>query len=985
MSLQLPGASDSAANVPPYSPPPNTRVLASILSDIGASEFLQNFIDDEQDDNCLHSYKNPERISKRYSLPSNLASIFVERSRARAVAASDLSSISSALPSVSPVPSAATATSPMDDASLLLKLNLKIICELGKGGFGKVYRCKDAAQRREVAVKLVNDPKNAKESMREGQKLLRALHKNIVRVHRVHDLNPILGNGTCALEMEVVEGGDLLQHLEAARRRPEQRLPPDAVLRLSRQLLETLVYLHDEMKWLHGDIKPQNMLMQCSPVPADDSAVDYSSAEIKLADFGLAKVMDQRDSTASFMLSNAATQEGGIKGTMWYVSPEALQSRGVYERSYADDLWSACLVIFEMDTCLPLQQMMTSPGAVKLEMLLTKVSPELMPLLCSVLLVSDAASRCNSAAELLRKLDASIDPLYIWQRHDNTANKYVSVHPASSFVLEQAFSENDPHSMLPLQPPLDLNFDIKALLSSSTALGYQTGRSSGVKCAIRRLLKSSALTSSADIPTWQELVEGKEWLQCSPALCAKLQISSNNPNVVIDATKYRRVVLQPGSIGSVQLPFTMKSEPYCEPAPAAERAILNMRVHDSLPEWDITDMVQVVNSALASQYAAYRHRVAARCNGDPNERMMFHFAQPAVMTKIWQEGEGHDPRLSNWAEVGKGAYFSKHVMYGYAYNYSLWPSPPSYAVKPEPPIGMSMQVFATLVCLGNTADMGPGCETCPSPAWDAWKKEFEYQKSIENPNPKPTRPPAMTLPADAAEKQHILDLMQVKDAPRCDSVMSTEGDLGTHPASTNKDASGRRICDSMHPRLRARAKEWAEQYVLFVPAASYPMFIATLTKTRDSPMGPQQLIDAGCDANRIKALGFAARDIKTLGKTAQEMRQAGWSILDLKDAGFDAGSLLTGGCSVSELKREGFTAQQMKTGGCNVQQLKDEGYTAKELKCGGFSLAALDAASFLVEELKSAGFDDAEIHQASQCDCARLTHRQHVIVYFSVP
>jgi hypothetical protein len=48
---------------------------------------------------------------------------------------------------------------------------------------------------------------------------------------------------------------------------------------------------------------------------------------------------------------------------------------------------------------------------------------------------------------------------------------------------------------------------------------------------------------------------------------------------------------------------------------------------------------------------------------------MFHFAAPAAMPKIWQQGEGHDPRLAIWAEVGKGAYFSKHPMYGYAYKY----------------------------------------------------------------------------------------------------------------------------------------------------------------------------------------------------------------------------------------------------------------------------------------------------------------------------
>ncbi len=107
----------------------------------------------------------------------------------------------------------------------------------------------------------------------------------------------------------------------------------------------------------------------------------------------------------------------------------------------------------------------------------------------------------------------------------------------------------------------------------------------------------------------------------------------------------------------------MKNEPYCAPAQADGIAILNNCVHDSLPEWDISDMVQVCNPALASKYADYRHRLASRGNGDPNEQIIFHFAPPAVMTKIWQEGEGHDPQLSNWVEVGKGAYFSKHLMY----------------------------------------------------------------------------------------------------------------------------------------------------------------------------------------------------------------------------------------------------------------------------------------------------------------------------------
>jgi hypothetical protein len=66
----------------------STQALASILSDIGASELLQNFIDDEQDDDYLLVYKKPDHISKRYGLPASTASAFVNACRARAASLS---------------------------------------------------------------------------------------------------------------------------------------------------------------------------------------------------------------------------------------------------------------------------------------------------------------------------------------------------------------------------------------------------------------------------------------------------------------------------------------------------------------------------------------------------------------------------------------------------------------------------------------------------------------------------------------------------------------------------------------------------------------------------------------------------------------------------------------------------------------------------------------------------------------------------------
>jgi tRNA A-37 threonylcarbamoyl transferase component Bud32 len=323
-STALQGGGDAAGS--------STALLSAILNDIGASEFLQNFIDDDQDDDCIASYKIPTKVCKSYGLPQHLAASFVEKCRLsagaqRAAAAStrDSPSNSATTSSTASTPAPASTASPVDAASLLRKLNLDVVVELGKGGFGTVFKCKDTMQKRFVAVKLVSDPRNAQEALREGQKLLRAKHKNIVQLHRVHDLSPILGTASCALEMEVVTGGNLSDHLEAAHRRPERRLPSATVLRLSRQLLQALVYLHGEMKWLHGDIKPQNILMQCDALPADGSAIDYSDAEIKLADFGLAKVMEQEHSSAFFTLSNASSKAGFVKGTVWYLSPEALQ------------------------------------------------------------------------------------------------------------------------------------------------------------------------------------------------------------------------------------------------------------------------------------------------------------------------------------------------------------------------------------------------------------------------------------------------------------------------------------------------------------------------------------------------------------------------------------------------------------------------------------------------------------------------------------
>ncbi len=653
----------------------------------------------------------------------------------------------------------------------------------------------------------------------------------------------------------------------------------DQLLQIFVQISKALTFAH-EHDVIHFDVKPENILLNDSCTVA------------KLCDFGCARSLQTTACTASMNVV-----DGKVYGTYWYMAPEAIGGIIIdHQKAKLCDIYSLGKTMWKL-----LHPLEKYPSECKVS---ANVPPALKELVQQCTL-ENPVFRPQKMSEILHRLQQIqttvstsdtqymlMNSLFNWQYFDDSTHSFSNIHPAACIGLEDAFLAGRYDVVL---APLDLRFGIKAMLSSPTALGQQTEITKGIKRSIRRV-HNSALHNEESFPIWQELVNKREWRQCTPSISAKLARCHAIDAKHVDLAQYRSVALDRKFLDEAQLPRRpLKSEPYLVTAEAGDITMLNKRVQDSLPEWDVTNMVQVVNSDLSSKYASYRHRLAVRCNGDPNERMLFHFNHPTWIPE----------------EVGKGAYFYEHAIYGYACKYSLLPLPPYYAVRSEPQIGESMELLVSLVCLGNMADMGPGCETCSSPPWDAWKNEFEHQNPDIKLKPKPTRPPAMLFPADAAKKQFFLDLNQDNDAPYYDSVCSTEGDLSTHPASTNRNSLGQRVCDILHPRLRAGGKEWGKQYVLFDPAASYPMFILTLTKKKNSHIGPLQLMEAGCDVMRIKTLGFNASHLKAMDMTVHEMRIAGWPTLDLKDAGFGAGSLLIGGCNKSELRAAGFTATQV--------------------------------------------------------------------------
>ncbi|UCM87362.1 serine/threonine-protein kinase [Streptomyces marincola] len=196
----------------------------------------------------------------------------------------------------------------------------ELLSRIGTGGMGAVWRARDLALDREVAVKEVRpaDPaayaepeaerKLRERVVREARALARIDHPNVVRVHHIVDAVPHPW-----LVMELLRGGSLDA---LASRGP---LPPAEAARLGRDVLAGLRAAH-AAGIHHRDVKPANILLR-----EDGSAV--------LTDFGIAAVAG----------TTSLTVTGGIIGSPEYMAPERI--RGAPDHAAAD-LWSLGITLY---------------------------------------------------------------------------------------------------------------------------------------------------------------------------------------------------------------------------------------------------------------------------------------------------------------------------------------------------------------------------------------------------------------------------------------------------------------------------------------------------------------------------------------------------------------------------------------------------------------------------------------------------------------
>jgi len=216
--------------------------------------------------------------------------------------------------------------------------------ELGQGGMGSVWLARRTDGRFEgfVAIKFLNAGLAARGGperfAREGSILARLAHPNIARLLDAG----VAGGGTQPyLVLEYIDGLPIDRHCE------DHALDLAARVRLFLDVLAAVAHAHNRLI-LHRDLKPSNILVT-------------AAGEVKLLDFGIAKLLDDAIAPAA---AGELTQAAGRAFTLQYAAPEQLQGGDV---TTATDVYALGVLLYVLlggahpttgsSTTAPLDQM----------------------------------------------------------------------------------------------------------------------------------------------------------------------------------------------------------------------------------------------------------------------------------------------------------------------------------------------------------------------------------------------------------------------------------------------------------------------------------------------------------------------------------------------------------------------------------------------------------------------------------------------------
>ena len=188
----------------------------------------------------------------------------------------------------------------------------RVIAELGRGGFGRVYHAWDPTLARDIALKVVRlpDSTEAAAALHEGRMLARVRHRNVVTVYGAQQIGEEVG-----VWMELIRGRHLSQVI-----REQGPMGPEEATVIGISLCQALAAVHGA-GLLHRDIKANNVMRE-------------SGGRIVLMDFGTGR-------------ESGPAAAGDLAGTPAYMAPEVLDGGPA---SVTSDLYSIGVLLYYVVT-----------------------------------------------------------------------------------------------------------------------------------------------------------------------------------------------------------------------------------------------------------------------------------------------------------------------------------------------------------------------------------------------------------------------------------------------------------------------------------------------------------------------------------------------------------------------------------------------------------------------------------------------------------
>src|SRR3954447_2750355 len=204
----------------------------------------------------------------------------------------------------------------------------EILSPIGAGGMGQVFRARDKRLGRIVAIKVLPPHRFAvrdwsQRFRREAVAISALNHPNVCALYDVGET--VLDDETVSfLVMEFLDGETLRDRLRRG------AMPVRQAIDSAVQIANGLAAAHRK-GLVHRDLKPENVFLTRDGV-------------VKILDFGLVKVVDELEPSAS---DQKQTQPGTIVGTAAYMAPEQIRGEPLDLRA---DIFSFGVVLYEMLT-----------------------------------------------------------------------------------------------------------------------------------------------------------------------------------------------------------------------------------------------------------------------------------------------------------------------------------------------------------------------------------------------------------------------------------------------------------------------------------------------------------------------------------------------------------------------------------------------------------------------------------------------------------